>query len=69
MTGSGVAGSGVHGRVGAVGARLEALLHQTGDVGAVDRLVLEQGLGDGIERTAMLQQHLVGPAFLLVQDP
>ena len=47
----------------------EALLHEAGDLGAVDRLVLEQRLGDQVEAAAVLGQQVAGPLLLLAEDP
>ena len=46
----------------------EALLDQLGDLAAVDRLVLEQRLGDQLEAAAVLGDQLGGPLLLLGED-
>ena len=44
------------------------LVDQPGDLGAVDRLLLQQGPGHRLEAGAVLAQHLVGPLLLRPQD-
>src|SRR5215210_5671740 len=44
------------------------LVDQTGDLGTVDGLVVEQGAGHRVEARAVAAQDLTGPVLLFAQD-
>ena len=56
------------GDLGGGGRLMVAAGEQHVDVGEVEGLVLEQGLGDLVEPLAALEQDLLGPLVLLVHD-
>ena len=52
----------------ATGLAAHRVVDQAADLGAVDRLVLEEGTGHRVETEAVLLDELAGPRFFVAKD-